>query len=577
MNRNVESHFSQLPNAQIQRSQFDRSSTHKSSGNVGDCIPVYVDEVLPGDTFNVKTSKVIRLQTLLTPVMDNAYADFYWFFCPNRILWTHWQSFCGENTESAWAPETEYTVPKISAPEGGFATGTIADYLGLPVYTTIANGRHMPSALPFRAYAKIMQEFFRDENLTDPLNIPDGDANQSGSNGGDYINDVANGGKPFVAARFHDYFSSTLPQPQKGESPTIEITGEIAGGDFPVFTKADNIDINKFYPSFADRSSLSFIGNMNRASGPDADVISKDLTTTGWVYPSNTTISTADSVIGAGSNTYTRLAPVNLWTQIPTTKVGGDAININDLRLAFATQKFLERSARGGSRYVELLKSHFGVTSPDARLQRPEYLGGNRVPLTVHSVTATAQSETDFLGDVGAMSVTSDVHNDFIKSFTEHGILMCIMVVRYDHTYTQGLERFWMRDKFLDFFLPVFSNIGEQPVFRDELFYDESTPETEDVFGYQEAWADYRYKPNRCSGEMRPGIPNSLASWHYADYYESAPVLSDEWIREDKSNVDRTLAVSSDLANQFFFDIYFNAVVTRPMPMYSVPGLIDHN
>lgn len=570
LNRNVESHFSILPQSEIHRSIFDRSSGHKTSFNVGELIPLYLDEILPGDSVDISTSKVVRLQTLLTPIMDNLYFDTYWFFVPNRIVWEHWKEFCGENTQSAWAPTTEYAIPTIKSPEDGFAPGTIADYFGLPVNKVWSSGPHMPSALPFRAYAKICDEFFRDENLSDPLNIPLGDAVQQGSNGSDYISDVVNGGKPFKVAKYHDYFTSCLPAPQKGTSPVINFSSDFVGGDFPVYAKGSTIDRSKFYELASNSNQLRFFESTTR-DYPE------------WYREERAFIGENDhgaqfvnlySADSSGDGVYERhLFPSNLWANVPSQNIGGAGLNINELRLAFQTQRFLERNARGGTRYIEILKSHFGVTSPDARLQRPEYLGGNRFALNVHSVSNTAQGEQDFLGDLGANSVTSDVHSDVKKSFTEHGFLICVGCVRYDHTYSQGLERFWFRKSFTDFYLPVFANIGEQPVYTDEIYFGNS----DDVFGYQEAWADYRYKPNRVSSEMRPDVPNSLAYWHLADNYSEAPTLSDSWLREDSSIVDRVLAVQSSAANQVFCDLYFKCIYTRPMPMYSIPGLIDHN
>lgn len=579
MNRNVESHFSTLPSANIQRSILERSSGHKTSFNVGDLVPLYVDEILPGDSVKITTSKVLRLQTLLTPIMDNVFFDTYWFFIPNRLCWDHWKEFCGENTASAWAPQTEYQIPTIKSPAGGWSSGTIADYFGLPVGVPMTTGKHLPSALPFRAYALICNEFFRDENLSDPLNIPLGDANQDGSNGDNYITDVVNGGKPFKAAKYHDYFTACLPQPTKGTPPQIQIGGAtFPAGDFPVYSKAAVNDIGSLYPGTTDdlksgtNSLKVFTGFFNNGSASDTEFspyfVTKDAYNKGGSQESHDVL-----IDGAVRQA---IYPANLYAKLPELELGSDGvININELRLAFAAQRFLEKNARGGSRYVELLLSHFGVRSPDARLQRPEYLGGNRVPLQIHSVNNTAQSDKDFLGDLGANSVTSDVHYDVNKSFTEHGYLMCVGVVRYDHTYAQGLNRLWFRKSLYDFYWPTFANIGEQPVYTDEIFYDET--KSDDVFGYQEAWADYRYKPSIVTGEMRPQVVNSLSSWHLADNYAVAPTLSDGWIREDKTNIDRVLAVSSSLSNQVFGDFYFKAIFTRPMPMYSIPGLIDHN
>lgn len=570
MNRNIESHFAQLPAAEIQRSTFDRSCSYKTSFNVGDIIPFMVDEVLPGDTFNISTAKVVRSQTMLTPIMDNMFLDTYYFFVPNRLVWKHWREFCGENRDGAWAPTVEYTIPTIEAPSGGFAKGTIADYMGLPTGVEWkATDPLAPSALPFRAYALICNEFFRDENLTDPLLISLDDANQQGSNGDDYANDVANGGKPFRAARMHDYFSSCLPSSQKGDAVgiPIHIPGiEIPGSTIPVTTgNHKTLPTDPVYPLYFGSSSTS--GNGSSAFVPDK---------VSALFREENILRGYD----AGETHISPTAPINLKVDVPAFTAGGDSdlsFTVNELRLAFAYQRFLESLARNGSRYTELLLGLFGVRSPDARLQRPEYLGGNRIPISVSEVTNNAQTAQDYLGDLGAKSNTGDVNHDFIKSFTEHGYLFGLMVIRYDHSYSQGLQRFWTRKKFTDFYNPKFAHLGETGVYQAEIM---ATPaniaDSSKVFGFQEIWADYRYKPSMVTGEMRPGVQNSLAHWHLADHYETVPTLSDGWIREDKANVDRVLAVQSSVADQFWCDIYIKNECTRPMPMYSVPGLLDH-
>lgn len=562
MSRNAESHFSELPRVDISRSTFNRSCSHKTSFNVGDVVPFYIDEVLPGDSFNVKTSKVVRMQSLLTPVMDNIYLDTYYFFVPNRLVWEHWCELNGENTQSAWIPTVEYQVPQITAPSGGWSIGSLADYFGVPV----GIGNLSVSALPFRAYALIMNEWFRDENLSDPLNIPLTDATVAGSNGSNYITDVVKGGKPFKAAKYRDYFTSCLPSPQKGPDVQIPV-GQ--GANLPVVTM----------------------------SGPVHSDTGIALTGYGGVtYPAGSTERRASGIVSAS---YTRslsggvsnnldfydgvdqippeirsFTPNNLWA-LQT----GDmtAATINQLRLAFQIQKLYERDARGGTRYIEILKSHFGVTSPDARLQRPEYLGGNRVPITVNQVLQSSATTADSpQGNPTGQSLTSDVHFDFKKSFVEHGFVIGVMVARYDHTYQQGLERFWSRKDRFDYYWPVFANIGEQAVLNKEI-YAQGTAVDDEVFGYQEAWADYRYKPSRVSGEMRSAASQSLDVWHLADDYAALPSLSDSWIREDSGTVNRILAVSEQNANQLFADIYVQNKATRPMPMYSIPGLIDHH
>lgn len=557
MNRNTESHFALNPTRiDLSRSTFDRSSSVKTSFNAGDIVPFFLEEVLPGDTFNVKSSKVVRMQTLLTPMMDNVYLDTYYFFVPNRLVWKHWKEFNGENTESAWIPETTYEVPQITSPAGtGWAVGTIADYFGIP--TGVPN--LSVSALPFRAYALIMNEWFRDQNLSDPLVVPNDDATVAGVNTGTFVSDVAKGGKPYIAAKYHDYFTSCLPSPQKGQDVVIPVA---TAGNLPVIALSDTI------PGYTYGSPVSNFNPLQvSASNGKAPYDNK--------YVSMNTMSGDSSLIGDSANTH-NITPVNLWA---VNDGNAQSATINQLRLAFQIQKLYERDARGGSRYIEILKSHFGVTSPDARLQRPEYLGGNRVPININQViqqSGTGSGSSTPQGTVVGMSQTTDSHSDFIKSFTEHGFIIGVMVARYDHTYQQGLDRMWSRKDRFDYYWPVFANIGEQAVKNKEI-YAQGNKEDDEVFGYQEAWADYRYKPNRVTGEMRSAYAQSLDVWHLADDYAQRPSLSDSWIREDKTNIDRVLAVTSSVSNQFFADIYVQNRATRPMPMYSIPGLIDHH
>lgn len=564
MNRNVESHFALNPTRiDMSRSTFDRSASVKTSFNVGDIVPFFLEEVLPGDTFNVTSSKVVRMQTLLTPMMDNVYLDTYYFFVPNRLVWNHWKEFNGENTESAWLPQTEYSIPQITAPAGGWNVGTIADYFGLP---TGVEGISV-SALPFRAYALVMNEWFRDQNLQDPLVVPVDDATVLGVNTGTFVSDVAKGGKPYIAAKYHDYFTSCLPSPQKGPDVTLSVASQ---GDLPVMTKSDLVT----YPvgSSAGFVPMKFVDNNGTTNFPISGGLNRGIA----LNANGFSIANTYATMGNDSYSSVSAAPNNLWAIN-----SGNAIvaTINQLRMAFQIQKLYERDARGGTRYIEILKSHFGVTSPDARLQRPEYLGGNRVPINVNQViqqSGTGAGADTPQGTVVGMSQTTDTHSDFMKSFTEHGYIIGVMVARYDHTYQQGIERHWSRKTRFDFYWPVFANIGEQAVKNKEIFA-QGTKEDDEVFGYQEAWSDYRYKPNRVTGEMRSTYPQSLDVWHLGDDYASLPALSDSWIREDKSTVDRVLAVKSSVSNQLFADIYVKNRATRPMPMYSIPGLIDHH
>ena len=558
MSRNAESHFAVNPTRiDMSRSRFDRSSSYKTTFNVGQIIPFYVDEVLPGDTFSIDTSKVVRMQTLLTPVMDDIFLDTYYFFVPNRLTWNHWKQFMGENTESAWIPSVEYEIPQLTAPEGGWNIGTIADYMGIP---TGVSGLSV-NALPFRAYALIMNEWFRDENLSDPLNIPVTDATVQGVNTGTFVTDVAKGGLPYTAAKYHDYFTSALPAPQKGPDVTIPVAEAATAYVYPSNTL--NPDLRDRFASLKWSDSQ---GNLvTGASQYDGYV---GISSSGYTFGRDLSSSLGTGIVK-------QMMPANLVADFSGTS---QVATIRQLRLAFQIQKLYERDARGGTRYIEILKSHFGVTSPDARLQRPEYLGGNRIPININQVVQSSSTDASGTpqGNTAAYSLTSDNHSDFTKSFVEHGFLIGVMVARYRHTYQQGLERFWSRKDRFDYYFPVFANIGEQAIKNKEI-YAQGTVKDDEVFGYQEAWADYRYRPNRVTGEMRSSAPQSLDVWHLGDDYESLPSLSDSWIREDSKTVNRVLAVSDNVSAQLFCDIYVRNLCTRPMPLYSIPGLIDHH
>lgn len=557
MNRNETNRFATNPiNLDISRSIFNRDHKMLFSGNVGDVIPFYISEVLPGDTFQVTTSKVVRLQPLVTPIMDNLYLDTYYFFVPNRLVWSHWKEFMGENTTTAWVPQVSYTIPQITVPSGGFNVGTIADYLGVP--PKVGAGKTI-SALPFRCYAMCMNDWFRDENLMNPVHIHTDDTTRTGVNTGDQVTDIELGGKPFVACKYFDYFTACLPGAQKASGPTVEFA---LNGLLPV----------NAYKNKSNIASGDAIGDLSGIKGLNAATSATNFAalTNGRSLGVGSGMLSGTTSTVTGSGEY--FSPSNLFADLNNTSI----FDINSLRQAFAIQRFYEKQARGGSRYIEQIKSFFNVDSPDARLQRSEYLGGNRLPLNVSSVEQTSATQSGLTpqGNLTGVSATGDVNTDFVKSFTEHGYVIGVCVVRYHHTYQQGLERHWSRKTLFDFYNPTFANLGEQPVYENEIYFGSTN---NNVFGYQEAWADYRYAPSRVAGEMRSVATTPLDMWHLADNYTSQPYLSDSWIREDKSMLDRCLAVTSSVSNQFIADFYIQAECARPMPLYSIPGLIDHH
>lgn len=562
MNRNQNSHFARAPHANVKRSRFDMSHSVTTTMNAGKLVPFELREVLPGDTFEVDTSILARMQTLTVPIMSDLYLDTYYFFVPNRFLWKHWEEFCGESPEP-WYDDTQYSIPTIEvdvaagADPDNITTAvkpkTVADYLGMPLpnpgtYTVAKMDTF--NHLPFRAYVKIWNDWFRSEVVSGLATFNTEDTSVTMNNTGDAFY----GGELLPVMKYRDYFTAALPQPQKG--PAVEIgIGDVA----PVFP-TDNNHSNP--------------GNETvRWTKLDGSVIGSSNNQNYTLYAhqasaASTFMSTYANGSNASASNPAAVEPVNLWADISA----ATGITINDLRIAFATQRLYESLARSGSRYVELLEGLFGVSNGDLRMMRPEYLGGNRVAINVNQAIQNSETGSTPLGNIGAYSLTTDNQSSFTKSFTEHGWLIGLMCVRYPHFYSQGFDKHWLRKDFTDIYNPLFANIGEQPIENIELYVSGSSKDHE-VFGYQEAWADYRYAQNHVTGEMRPTYAQSLDFWHLGDDYDTLPSLSEGWLKEDGSIVDRTLAVSSNVSDQFLVDIYIKMWATRPMPLFSVPGL----
>lgn len=538
MNRNSENRFAENPQVGVSRARFQRNSDNKTTFNTGDLIPIYLDEVLPGDTHQIDVACVMRMATPIFPVMDNAFCDFYFFFVPNRLLWEHWKEFMGENKETAWTPKTEYSVPQVEAPAGGWEEGTLADYLGLP--TKIAN--ISVSALPGRAYGLIYNEWFRNQNVTQPTLVEVTDATTTGKNDASDTNDSAiTLAKPLKAAKVFDYYTGALPEPQKGEPITIPMQGNAKIMLYKESELKTPYDQEGAYTTTIWTNIRTYTGGNEEQSGP---------------LGTNIAINEPDRWVGADLSSVT-------------------AATINQLRQAFQIQKLLEKDARGGTRYREVLREHFGVVSPDARMQIPEYLGGYRLPINVSQVIQTSSTDsTSPQGNTAALSVTTMNKPMFTKSFTEHGFIMGLAVVRTDQTYQQGIERMWSRKGRYDYYWPVLANIGEQAILNKEI-YAQGNATDEEAFGYQEAWADYRYKPSKVTGLFRSNAAQSLDSWHYAQDYSALPTLSTAWMEQGDTEMKRTLAVQNQ--PDFIADFYFMNKTTRCMPVYSIPGLIDHH
>lgn len=549
---NIFHDFSKAPaNLDIERSVFKRDSGHQTSTNLGTFTPIYIDEMVPGDTFKMKTSMVARMTSLTRPIFGNINMDIYYFFVPMRLLWKHWKEFNGENNSNAWTKDApSYTIPQIKAPTNGWDKGTLADHLGLP----IKKSGYSVSALPFRALTLIYNEWFRDENVQRPMLYDDGDNGGQGSNGTTY-SDMIKGGKCPQVNKYHDYFTSALPAPQKGEPVTVSLAGQA-----PLNTYAEApID-------FESGNPLKFSVD-SAVRGEAYGMIGLDGATIGNYVPvTRKNTGDASNPIN-GTNLYADLTNVSV-------------ITINALRTAFQIQKILEADARGGTRYVEILKQRFGVTCPDYRLQRPEYLGGKRTPIMIQQVAQTSETTANSpQGNLTAYSQTNDSSDSFIYSAQEFGYVIGIAVARQEHVYSQGINKMWSRKTIYDFYQPKLANIGEQAILKKEIFYtDKNDPANEQVFGYQEAWAEMRYKPNMVTGMLRPDLAaEGLENYSIADKYTNAPTISEQFTLETPEYLDRALAITHDKADQFILDFYFDCTARRPMPVYSVPGLIDHH
>jgi hypothetical protein len=531
-NKSVDVHqFTMIPKADIPRSSFDCQSTHKTTFDAGFLVPVYVDEMLPGDTFRLNMTAFARLATPIYPVMDNMHLDSFFFFVPNRLIWSNWQKFMGQQANPN--DSISFVVPQQVSPAGGYAIGSLQDYMGLPTVGQVSNtGTVSHCAFWPRAYNLIWNEWFRDENLQNSVTVDTGDGPDNVAN---YT--LLRRGKR------KDYFTSALPWPQKGASVTLPL-----GSSAPI--EFDNYS----GPTGGDGKFVRIIG-----TGNNQPAMSYSDT-----YGSDTNVANLPD--GGFFNMYADLSAAT-------------AATINQLRQSFQIQKLLERDARGGTRYTEIIRAHFGVISPDARLQRPEYIGGGSTTININPIAQTsgtnASGTTTPMGTLAAMGTALAHNHGFTYSATEHGVILGLVSVRADLTYQQGLARMWSRSTRYDFYFPAFATLGEQAVLNKEI-YVRGDANDNGVFGYQERWAEYRYYPSRISSLFRSTAAGTIDGWHLAQRFTSLPTLNNTFI-QDNPPVSRVVAVGAAAnGQQFIFDSFFDVKKARPMPMYSVPGLIDH-
>lgn len=567
--------FSQIPNSPIQRSVFDRSHDYKTTMDAGYLIPFFVDEVLPGDTFKLRVNAFVRMNTLVAPFMDNVFMDLFFFFVPSRLVWDNWQRFCGEQKNPG--DSTDFLIPSLSG-TNTFTNGSIFDYMGLPTGVPLNPTNTPINALPFRAYNLIYNEWFRDENLIDSIPVPTGD-------GPDPVSNYTLRKR----AKRHDYFTSALPWPQKGPSVDVGLTGNApvrgfdgsndwlygngvspGAGYTAMFGSPSDVTDNVGLQVYTNREMFSTatmipIMQETNQSGRWANIGNQDQSNGDNISPTRAIRAQEFSFSGP----LTPTNPDSVYADLS----GVSAITINDLRQAFQIQKFYEKWARGGSRYTETLRVMFNVISPDARLQRPEYLGGTHSRV---NIVPTAQtSSTDSVSpqsNLSAFGVLGDSAHGFNKSFVEHGYVIGLCCLRADITYQQGLNRMWSRRQLFDFYWPTLAHLGEQVVYNREI-YTQGTADDNGVFGYQERYAEYRYKPSMITGKLRSTDAQSLDVWHLAQKFDSLPKLNQDFIEENPP-IARVIAVQNE--PQFFADFWFDLKTSRPMPVYSVPGLVDH-